>query len=79
MYSKLNIMYVITYLESGGGRIEGLIENFEDFPKWLEQHNEDRKENCSYINEDGERVYSEDFVEETENDFGLTRVKLFKP
>ena len=67
----MNYVYVITYIDPSGLKkdvIEGVVQNQLDFKEWLAQHNEQRKE----LDED-----SDYYVEETEDEFELTRVPFF--
>jgi hypothetical protein len=60
-------VYVIFFKESD--RVEGVIQNISDFPKWLEQHNQDRRE------ADESDEY---FVEEKEEEFILISTTFYK-
>lgn len=61
-------LFVVKYIDDD--QLEVIVESREDFLKWLADHNESRKED--YLDDD-------DFCEETEDDFELTRLILFKP
>ena len=61
-------LFVVKYIDDD--KLEVIVESREDFLKWLAAHNESRKED--YLDDD-------DFCEETEDDFELTRLILFKP
>lgn len=70
-------MFLIIYKESNS--IEGLVEKYEHFANWLDEHNDDRRENSGYVEVDGQRVSDDDYQDETIDDFSLVHIKLFKP
>jgi hypothetical protein len=59
-------VFLIVFKESK--TVEAVIQNLSDFPKWLNQHNQDR----------GMDFADDDFVEETEDDFELISVSFYK-
>lgn len=61
-------LFVVKYIDDN--QYEVIVESREDFLKWLADHNESRRED--YLNDD-------DFCEETERDFELIPLNLFKP
>lgn len=61
-------LFVVKYIDDN--KYEVIVESREDFLKWLVDHNESRRED--YLNDD-------DFCEETERDFELIPLNLFKP
>jgi hypothetical protein len=71
-------MYVITYhdLDSGKISVEGIIKTYDHFPKWLESHNQMRRENSTYL-ENGELKIDESYMDETRDNFTLTSIELF--
>lgn len=66
-------LFVVVYNDcygNGNTKLETIVESHDDFIKWLAEHNEDRR--MDYIDDD-------DFVEETEEEFDLIPLTLYKP
>ena len=64
-------LYVVRYNDcygNGNEKLEVIVESYDDFLKWLEQHNNDRRDDFD----------DDDFVEETEEEFDLIPLNLFK-
>ena len=59
-------LFVVKYIDDN--QFEVIVESREDFLKWLADHNESRKEDDD-----------DDFCEETERDFELIPLNLYKP
>jgi len=61
-------LFVVRYIDDN--QFEVIVESRKDFLKWLADHNESRRED-----DDDD----DDFCEETERDFELIPLNLYKP
>jgi len=71
---KTKTYYVVRYNDcygNGEKKLEVIVESHEDFKKWLELHNEERRDD---FDDDFDDDY---FVEEKEEEFDLIPLELF--
>lgn len=67
---KTKTYYVVRYNDcygNGETKLEVIVESREDFKKWLELHNEERRDDFD----------DDDFVEEKEEEFDLIPLELY--
>lgn len=51
-----NTLYLITYTYDGENNVEGYVNSYTDFKKWLKRHNKKRKEDGEMIECEAEEI-----------------------